>query len=111
MPMMPIPGSQMAMPTAMPVPQGLTMAQLQAQGDQNAQKQFLGEQLYPRVFTLDEARAGRIVGMILDALSFEQILDTINTQAAFKTNTDRVITAIMEFEANQEKETPKPDGK
>lgn len=48
--------------------------------------------------------------MILDALSFEQILDTINNQAAFKTNTDRVITAIMEFEANQAKETPKPDG-
>lgn len=45
--------------------------------------------------------------MILDALPFDQILDTINLPAAFKTNTDRVITAIMEFEANQATETPK----
>ena len=76
------------------------MQMVQAAGDQDAQKQWLGEQLYPRVMTIDEARAGRIVGMILDALSFEQILETINNPAAFKTNTDRVMTAILEFEAN-----------
>ena len=50
---------------------------------------------------IDSQRAGRIVGMILDALPQDQIIETINNQVAFQTNVDRVINAIKEFEDSQ----------
>ena len=50
---------------------------------------------------IDSQRAGRIVGMILDALPQDQIIETINNQVAFQTNVDRVINAIKDFEASQ----------
>ena len=57
---MPIPAQQQA---SAPI----TAESLAAMGTPEAQKQFLGEHLYPRVAAVDQAQAGRVVGMILEA--------------------------------------------
>lgn len=94
---MPIP---QGMPVAMPVPQAaaITPESVNAMGDANAQKQFLGEHLYPKVSSLDQERAGRIVGMILDAYNTEQICENLSNDATLKVTVERATETLREHE-------------
>ena len=71
MPVMPIPQQMPVMSQATQI----TLEAVTAMGAVEAQKQFLGEHLFPRVQAMDAERAGRIVGMILDAYTVEQMID------------------------------------
>ena len=81
------------MPVAMPIPAAqqqltITPQMLASQGDLNAQKQFLGEHLYVKVAAIDEGRAGRIVGMILDSYKIEQICENLQNESSLKKTVD-----------------------
>ena len=81
----------MPMPiTPMQAP-AITIETVQQQGDMPAQKNFLGEHLYIKVKEVDEAMAGRIVGMILDAFSIEQMVQHLQDDAALKETISRAI--------------------
>jgi len=84
----------------MPVPQAaaITLESVNAMGDANAQKQFLGEHLYPKVSNLDQERAGRIVGMILDAYNTEQICENLSNDATLKVTVERATETLREHE-------------
>ena len=76
MPVMPIPQQMPQQMPVMPQQQQQVIPQftpeiISAIATPEAQKQFLGENLFPKVQSVDQARAGRIVGMILDAYSTE----------------------------------------
>jgi len=88
---------------AMPVPQqaAVTPESVTALGDPAAQKQFLGEHLYPKVATIDQERAGRIVGMILDAYNTEQICENLSNDATLKVTVDRATETLREHESAQ----------
>ena len=58
----------------------ITMESVQQQGDLAAQKNFLGEHLYVKVKEVNEPMAGRIVGMILDAFTIEQMVQNLQDQ-------------------------------
>jgi hypothetical protein len=84
----------MPMPVPMPTP-AITAELVASQGTVEAQKQFLGEQLYPKVAAMDE-NAGRIVGMILEAYTQEQIIENLGNDAILKQTVDRAVSTINE---------------
>ena len=45
---------------------------------------------------MDEANAGRIVGMILEAYTQEQIIENLNNDASLKQSVDRAVSTIKE---------------
>ena len=84
---------------AQPVQQvEITREMLAMLGTPDAQKQYLGESLYPRVVSYDSARAGRVVGMILDAYTTEQIIENLRNESILKATVDRAIMTICEHE-------------
>ncbi len=85
----------MPMPVAMPAP-AITAEMVASQGTLETQKQFLGEQLYPKVVSMDEANAGRIVGMILEAYTQDQIIENLNNDASLKQSVERAVSTIKE---------------
>jgi len=46
----------------------------------------------------DQARAGRVVGMILDAYTSEQIIENLRNEPSLKVTVDRAIVTISEHE-------------
>lgn len=59
----------------------------------------MGEHLYARVSLVDPALAGRIVGMVLDAYSIEQIIEILNQEASLKVTIERAIQTIREHDS------------
>lgn len=57
--------------------------------------------MYPRVRQYDDPRAGRIVGMILDAYSTDQICDNLANESTLKQTVERATETLMEHEKNQ----------
>ena len=92
---MPIPQQ---MPVVVPQQPLITAEAVKVIPTPEAQKQFLGEHLFPRVQAADPARAGRIVGMILDAYNIEQIIQNLNDPNALKVTIQRAVETIMEHE-------------
>ena len=95
----------MPMPTAMPIATAtptITADLVTAQGDTDAQKQFLGEHLYPKVAAMDQDNAGRIVGMILEAYSQDQIIENLGNEASLKVSVDRAVSTIQEHNNTQQ---------
>ena len=50
---------------------------------------------------LDEVRAGRIVGMILDAYNTQQICENLSNDATLKQTVDRAVETLQEHESKQ----------
>ena len=73
-------------------------------GPPEAQKQFLGEHLYPRVSAYDANLAGRIVGMILDAYSTEQICENLANEATLRLTVERATETLREHEQNSQQQ-------
>ena len=100
---MPVP--QMPVPAAAQQPNAATVTitpeDVAKIGAPDAQKQFLGEHLYGRVTQYDEPRAGRIVGMILDAYSTDQICDNLANEQILKQTVERATETLMEHEKKQ----------
>jgi len=93
--------AQMPMPVliAQPVQNvEITREMLAMIGTPDAQKQYLGENLYSRVMKYDQARAGRVVGMILDAYSTDQIIENLRNESILEVTVDRAIMTICEHE-------------
>lgn len=104
------------MPTQMPVPQAqaaaqqpvmaqqpaITMEFLASLGDTNAQKQYLGDQIYPRVMAVDQAQAGRIVGKILHELPMEQIIENARDEAVLQKTIQAAIQSIAATEGQKQ---------
>mmetsp|Transcript_24704 Transcript_24704/g.33041 ORF Transcript_24704/g.33041 Transcript_24704/m.33041 type:complete len:95 (-) Transcript_24704:314-598(-) len=92
------------MPMPMPVPQAeqqpnaITIEMVTAMGDAQAQKNFLGEHLYVRVAAVDNELAGRIVGMVLDAYTTEQIIDNLHSDASLQTTIARAKETIAQHQ-------------
>ena len=49
----------------------------------------------------DSVRSGRIVGMILDAYSTEQICENLSNEATLKHTVERATETLMEHEQKQ----------
>ena len=96
-PQMPVPVAQQPQPAV----NIITPEVVAAVGPPEAQKQFLGEHLYPRVSHYDGDRAGRIVGMILDAYNTEQICENIANEATLRQTVERATETLMEHEKTQ----------
>jgi len=64
----------------------------------SAQKNFLGEHLYMKVKEVDEEMAGRIVGMVLDAFTVEQMVQNLQSESALKDTISRAIVTIKEHD-------------
>ena len=93
--------AQMPMPVVMAQPVQnveITREMLAMIGTPDAQKQYLGENLYSRVMSYDQARAGRVVGMILDAYTTDQIIENLRNESNLKVTVDRAIMTICEHE-------------
>jgi len=89
---MPLPNQQAARPT-------LTKEMLNALTSPEEKKQQLGEHLYARVAVHDGVLAGRIVGMILDAYTEDQILANLNDENLLKTSISQATQTIKDHEA------------
>lgn len=93
-------------PVAMPIPASASpaiTAEMVAQvGAPEAQKQFLGEHLYPKVMNYDKEKAGRIVGMMIDAYSTEQLIENLANEASLKTSVDRAVMTISQHETTDQ---------
>ena len=91
----------MPMPMQQPVQQAVpvTVEQLAQVGSPEQQKQFLGEHLYTRVAQVDSALAGRIVGMMLDAYTQEQILQNLADPASLQHTISEAVKKIKEHES------------
>ena len=74
------------------------MEMVAQRGDAQEQKNFLGEHLYVKVAAVDQELAGRIVGMVLDAYTTEQILENLHTDAALQQTIDRAKQTIHEHQ-------------
>ena len=62
----------------------------------------MGEHLYPRVAAIDNALAGRIVAMILEAYPKEQIIHNLNDEGTLRNTIELAIQTIQQHEqANQ----------
>ena len=75
--------------------QQITAESLIQVGNPEQQKQFLGEHLYPRVQAVNNALAGRIVAMILEAYPTDQIIINLNDEATLRNTIDLAIQTIQ----------------
>ena len=72
------------------------------QGTPEQQKQFLGEQLYAQVVQTDATLAGQIVGMILEAYSFEQMVENANNPQLLAQTIEKAQQTIAEHQRAQQ---------
>lgn len=74
-------------------------------GDVAAQKQFLGDNLYGRVVTIDNERAGKVVGMMLESFSTEQAIENLNNEVVLKASVDHALVTIRQAESADAQQT------
>jgi len=51
---------------------------------------------------MDQENAGRIVGMILEAYSQDQIIENLGNEASLKVSVDRAVSTIQEHNNTQQ---------
>lgn len=72
-----------------------------AVGDEAAQKQFLGEFLFQKVAVRHPDKAGKVVGMILEAMQIPQICGLLHDDNQFEPIVASAFNTITEYENTQ----------
>jgi len=88
-----------AQPVQAQQPAMVTVESLATIGDADAQKQYLGELLYPRVMAVDQGQAGRIVGMILHEFPMDAIIENVRNDAVLQSTIQAAVTSLAAAEA------------
>lgn len=84
--------------------QQLTMADLTQLGDEKAQRQHLGNQIFAYASQVNAEMAPRVVGMIVFHLPLEQILTIVNNPTSRQ---EAIEQALKELETqNQQPQQP-----